>query len=200
MTPRLLLIPGTHSRSGPGIREWWHADQPLARAARAHGYEPPAFLWTSQLDGIVGPSRVWRDAGEKLGFYLQLHPVAAILAHSYGSELVPVAVLASHDVMIPALVTLGTPVRAEREVLWQRMMLSGRVGRWLHVSAEGDWWQWWGSHPPWTQAWRPSAWRTERTMRWATENRSAGRVGHRGLVDPAVLERVGLWPWLAAGP
>lgn len=196
MLTTALLIPGTHARSGPGKREWWHADQALPRAFRAHGYTPDALKWTTELDGVIGPSRRWRDAGEKLGLYLHLHPARCVLAHSHGGNLVPIAVLAERDVQIPTLVTAGTPVRQEYEVLYQRMMLTGRVTRWLHLFAVGDGWQWWGSRPPVTSWWRPSAWQAERTMRWATENRDAGPVGHRGLVDPAVLERVGLWTWL----
>jgi hypothetical protein len=123
-----------------------------------------------------------------------------MLCHSHAGTIVPTAVLSSRDVRIPALVTLGTPVRQELEVLYQRMMLSGRVGRWLHVYATGDPWQWWGSRPTLGRAWRPSAWRTERRMRWASDNVDVGRgVRHADLVDPAILARAGVWRWLTPG-
>jgi hypothetical protein len=193
MSGRAVLVPGTHGRSGPGRREWWHADQALPRAFRAHGYTPDALRWTTELDGVTGPNRRWRDAGEKLGLYLQLHPARLIFAHSHGGNLVPTAVLANRDVRIPALVTCGTPVRADLDILYQRMMLSSRVDRWLHVYADGDGWQWWGS----IKVWHPSTWRPTRRMGWATDNVNAGpTVGHTDLIAPSVLERVGLWTWL----
>lgn len=193
----VCFVPGTHERGGPGQAQWWHRGQPMARAAETIGWHVTAMPWTTELDGVLGPSRRWRDAGEKLALWLHAHPARAVVAHSHGGNLVPIAVLTDRDVTIPALLTLGTPVRAELDVLYHRMMLTGRVGRWGHVWAAGDGWQWWGSRPPITSWWRPSAWSTTRTMRWATENRAAGPVGHAGLHTPATFDRLGLWAWLA---
>ena len=195
VSPMVVFIPGTHSRSGPGIPEWWHLGQPMAQAFQARGYMVTAFPWTTELDGIFGPSRRWRDAGEKLGLWLRLNPVDLVLAHSHGGNLLPVAMLSAPTVSVPALVTLGTPVRPELDLLYARMRQTGQVPRWLHIYAEGDWWQWWGSRPRVRDWWRPTAWTTTRTMPHATENRSAGSVGHHGLLDLSMLERIGFWSW-----
>lgn len=195
LTGRVVFVPGTHGRSGPGIREWWHRGSPLARAFEACGYEVDNLPWTSELDGVAGPMRRWRDAGEKLGLWLQLHPATVVLAHSHGGNVAIFAAVVSR-VEIPALVTLGTPVRADLATLYQRAALATGLRRWLHVYADGDLWQWWGS----VRVGHPSTWMPPiRRMRWATDNVNVGAdVGHRGLVDVAVLERAGLWTWLHA--
>lgn len=191
-----LLIPGTHSRAGPGVREWWHADQALPRAFRAHGYTTQGFPWTTDLDGVLGPNRRWRDAGEKLGLWLQVAPASVVLAHSHGGNIVPSAILENRLAHIDVLVTCGTPVRLDMAEVYRRMMRTGRVGKWLHVWSEWDGWQWWGSvklWPPSPATWAP--WKP-RIMAAASENRCAGDVGHHGLLRPDVLGKVGLWSWL----
>ncbi len=60
-----------------------------------------------------------------------------LIAHSHGGQVALYA--AAKGLRIPALVTVGTPVRADMQPIAEAAL--PQIGKWLHISdARWDWW------------------------------------------------------------
>jgi len=189
----VLLIAGTHGRE----QTWWRAESPFARELMRQGVIllDPAdpFTWTTELDGIVGENKVWKDAGDKLRLYAQAKGQArvSVVAHSHGGNVVAYA--AAAGLVIDRLITVATPVRGDLAAEYGELRQAVQTV-WIHLYSDAsDWIQWLGS-------WFDGSWRFRRRMKGADLNFKTPAVGHSGLLDPELWRSRGYGFWLAGSP
>lgn len=206
-----LTVPGTWSRGESGQPQWWEAGSPFTRFMASQGWWLLTLdhaIWTGDLEG--GPMeryllfrwidrggwhRDWRHGGEVLAHALLAHVergTATVIAHSHGLQVVLYALADHPDVEIPALVSVGSPVRED-----MRAVAAGarpRIGRWLHRHADwSDRWQWLGASGD-------GLLRIRRRHPLADRNDGVRGVGHsRLLSDPTAYHYWIERGWTACG-
>ncbi len=206
---RLVLVAGTHALRdfealekladrGPVVAlPWWHPRSAFANAARAHGLtlvdDARPFIWSTDLDGVLGENTTWHASGWALIYYAAAHGVDEldVLAHSHGAEVAVFAACyaATYGVRVRRLLTVCAPVR--RDMQRFRRRARGSVDDWIAVASDGDWW-------------KPAGQLMDGQVGDAPKMPEANNLvipgyGHTGLLDdPTAFEREGLWPLLRA--
>jgi len=186
---KVLLLAGTHDAAN----FWWRPGSPFVRGLEAAGHTLAApedpYSWSTALDGLVGGNDDWRGAGDALRWWLEAHPVDAIVAFSHGGAVVAYALAHHLAPPLPVLMTVGMPVRWDLRDVYA--LARPRVHRWWHVHSDAaDWMQWLGS-------WFDGSRRNIRDLDLADENLVEPGISHRGLLDPDLWRRRGWFARLA---
>jgi hypothetical protein len=132
-----LTISGTHGWNEDDNRfEWWERgsffEQHLKKQNLIlHARSP--FEWSTALDGILARRNhaIWKSAAKHLICHLERVSLCErnIVAHSHGGQVVFYAL--SYGLQINNLVTVGTPVRSDMELIVLRGL--GNLAYWHHI-------------------------------------------------------------------
>jgi hypothetical protein len=154
-----IPVQGTNGWPDHPEREWWFAgtaQQPASPFVRFLASERwavwnPAdpFVWSTDVNGLGPLSRLlpgtrtndWRAGGKALRWYLAEVPFEAriLLAHSHGLQVVLEALADSPSITIPALISVGSPIRVDMAALAR--LARPHIQYWLHLHARLDLWQ-----------------------------------------------------------
>jgi pimeloyl-ACP methyl ester carboxylesterase len=169
--------------------DWWMMGSAFTRMLLGAGLKildpKDPFIWTTNLDGVLGDNDDWYAAGMALLWYCHAKlpdQRVNIIAHSHGGQIALYA--AAHGLLIDSLVTIATPVRRDVQRYAAR---PGRpnIERWTHLYSDtSDLWQWLGS-------WFDGSWRGRRSMPLADLNIQEPGVGHTGLLNPVLWKKRG---------
>lgn len=167
------------------------AGNPLLDAVQAgRAHRSRSWGWTTGLDGVLGDNDLWLMSGQALAFWLELHPVDAIIAHSHAGNVVAYA--CHFGAKVPVLITVGTPVRRDLSNAYYAMRKY--VGFWAHLWTTGDSMQILGTFPKI---------HFNRRMSFAARNIEVCLDGffnrHSRLLDADVWNRENLWKLLDGG-
>jgi hypothetical protein len=124
---------------------WWHPPSLFWREAVLRGVNvcPVPFIWSTEIDGVIGKNWAWYAAGHALLYFVHseypsetdvlLKPVN-IIAHSHGGQVAIFA--AAYGLLVDTLVTVGTPVR--HDVKRYRKAARPNIKRWVHIYSPND--------------------------------------------------------------
>lgn len=177
MATPVYLIGGTHYQSSRC--QWWREGSPFRQFLAAHDFDVLGVIeWSGNV--VIAPQieRDWYYGAENVIDALSCVPLEArnVIAHSHGGQL---AILASQDVPIRRLLTIGTPNHCGIEYD------GSMIERWRHcIDKKFDKWGVFGSFAGWALHWN------RRMPATKAENVLMPGVRHGGLLeDPALCER-----------
>lgn len=174
---------------------WCLPASPFCDYLRAHGFDPLMFEgWSGDVGGLWNPLSYgrdsdWKAGGHSLSYFLRLMAsiygsVPAVVGHSHGGNVIAECAALGRDIL-PAVVTVCTPVRADERNTYQTAQRY--IGRWRHVSnTGGDWWQRLGEFGD-----RHLGWQTNMPLNPPHDNVELPGIDHHLLLtDPA---KFSLW-------
>lgn len=193
-TFKLIALPGTHGFED----DWYRPNSFFMQEAKRHGVElfneEDPFIWSTNIDGLIGRNDGWSAAGSSLRWYIgkkcehgiKPHPSVNIIAHSHAGQIAAYAM--AQRVKCHTLITVGTPVRKDMEDIWK--MARPYMQYWFHIRTKGfDKWQFLGS----ISRWRPSS---NRDFDLANLNYVIPGETHYGLLDPNLWTSRYWWRFL----
>ncbi len=170
---RVALVPGTF---GGRKQDWTAPGSPFRRYLESRGFDCVQFLgWSGDVDGVPRLLENGRHADWIAGGWA-LHYMGALptIAHSHGGQ-VAAYCAANTPSLIPALVTICTPVRRDMRDVYAQARL--RTGSHAHVYATGwDFLQRAGELFDGQIGW-------SREMPFADRNVGIDGVGHTGMLE-----------------
>lgn len=148
---KYITVAGTN---GAGRTDWDALDSPFTNLLQFHGCEQLVtdllrkYMWSTQLDGIIGRNNTWDASGQALADYifpplygksLILPEDTFIISHSHGGNVVAYA-CGKYGLKINGLITVGMPIREDMHDMYQ--MAAPNIKRHLHLySGWKDFWQ-----------------------------------------------------------
>lgn len=174
----LIMVAGTHGKDA----EWHSATGEIAQAAKRRGLTVAAepFVWSTELDGVLGENDVWERAGTALKAYAYVYYAQplCVVAHSHGGQVAAYA--SAYGLNIAQLITVSTPVRHDMEDIYEAATIN--IDSWTHLyDKRFDFWQSLGQLFDGRVAFG-------REMKWADKNVGLKGVGHSGILRPGVLD------------
>lgn len=183
---KVCLVAGTHGFRGQDHQgQWWWPTSPFAQLLEAAGVEVLGkgrpFVWTTDVNGVVGEKIDWRVGGENLYQYLvpslctaaRVAPAeTAVVAHSHGLQVALFA--AAAGLKIASLVSVCSPVRGDMFKVAEAARPN--IAHWTHIYSPGDFWQGSGEL-------NDGHFGIVRTHPLADRNEKADDVGHTGVLE-----------------
>jgi hypothetical protein len=194
----MVLTTGTW---GEKSEEEWHKNEKWKDDLRALGVKQLdhviPFVWSSNLDGLIGENYDWLSAGRALNDYVGrrilewdiVEPINFI-SHSHGMQVLAYA--AYFGLSMGTVITVAGPRRDRLDSQYSSLKQNSQC--WIHVHSNWrDHWQMFGS----LRLTRP--WITSRKMKEADKNVYIPDKSHTGLMDFQLLRNNGIFRSIIAG-
>ena len=195
----MVLVTGTW---GEKSEEEWHKDKKwkddLADIGIKQLDRDVPFLWSSNLDGLIGENYDWRSGGAALKNYIEARqckygitnePIN-LISHSHGMQIVAYA--AYFGLRLGTVVTVAGPKRDKLDRQYKSIQTGSKC--WIHVHSDWrDVWQLFGSlrwGSPFGQA---------RDMKYANKNVYIPHTSHTDLMDFELLRNQGIFRSIMKG-
>lgn len=181
MNRRIILCPGTFANKGDITGGWWQLDSSFCNRLRGLGFSPLSFVWSTDIDGVIGDNTGWKTAGARLA--KQILPQDTLIGHSHAGQVIAYAMA---RVKCDKVFTLATPVRSD--IPYESIRHHSE--QWIHVYGDfTDWPQLLGSLFDGAVHWN------RREMALADRNiKIAGN--HADCHSVEVWDKYGLWSLL----